>query len=322
LLKNLGLKVENKIKNIIFREKISSPYFLKERRKNMNYNKKTFFLFVTPIVTAFVMVVLIPLIIGVYYSFTEWNGRMDQIPNFIGLRNYVTAFNDPGFMKAFFFTVKFTIVSVISINTIGFGLALLVTRKLKISNFMRTIFFMPNLIGGLILGFIWQFIFIGVFQTIATNFNLSFFNGWLSNERTGFWGLVIIMVWQMSGYLMIIYIAALQNIPKELLEAAEIDGANGWQRTKNIIFPMVAPAFTISLFLTLANSFKLFDQNLSLTNGGPGGSTEMLALNIYKTAYTFTNYGGAQAKAVIFFILVAGITLVQVYFNKKREVEM
>jgi len=288
----------------------------------MNYNKKTFYIFTGPILIAFFMVVLIPLIIGVYYSFTEWNGRMDQIPNFIGFKNYIDIIKDEGFRKAFFFTAKFTIVSVIVINTIGFSLALLVTKKLKISNFMRTIFFMPNLIGGLILGFIWQFIFMGVFQYISEITGWTFFAGWLSNANTGFWGLVIIMTWQMSGYLMIIYIAALQNIPKSLIEAAEIDGASGWAKTRHIIFPMVAPAFTISMFLTLANSFKLFDQNLSLTNGGPGGATEMLALNIYKTAYTFTNYGEAQAKAVVFFLLVAAITMVQVYTNKKKEVEM
>jgi len=288
----------------------------------MNYGKKWFWLFVGPILFAFLMVVVVPMCFGVYYSFTEWNGRMDQIPEFIGLANYLKIFKDQNFLRAFWFTVKFTVASVVVINIIGFGLALLVTRKLKISNFMRTIFFMPNLIGGLILGFIWQFIFMGVFQSIGESTGLSFLQGWLSNERTGFWGLVIIMTWQMAGYLMVIYIAALQNIPKELIEAAEIDGANGWQRVKNIIFPMVAPAFTVSLFLTLSNSFKLFDQNLSLTGGGPGGQTEMLALNIYKTAFTFSEYGQGQAKAVVFFLVVAAITLVQVYINKKREVEM
>ena len=181
---------------------------------------------------------------------------------------------------------------------------------------------MPNLIGGLILGFIWQFIFVGVFQTIGETFKINFLQGWLSDDKTGFWGLVIILTWQMAGYLMVIYIAALQNIPSELIEAAEIDGANSWEKTRHIIIPMVAPAFTISIFLTLANSFKLFDQNLALTNGGPGNATEMLALNIYKTAFTFSKYGEAQAKSIVFFIVVAGITLVQVYFSKKKEVEM
>lgn len=288
----------------------------------MKYNKKWFWLFVLPILTAFTIIVIVPLITGIYYSFTQWNGRVDQIPKFIGFKNYISVFGDEGFRNAFIFTTKFTIISIIMVNTVGFSLALLVTRKLKMSNFMRTIFFMPNLIGGLILGFIWQFIFIGVFQTLGELFNLNFLQGWLSDEKTGFWGLIIILTWQMAGYLMVIYIAALQNIPKELIEASEIDGANAWERVKHIIIPMIAPAFTISIFLTLANSFKLFDQNLALTNGGPGNATEMLALNIYKTAFTFSKYGEAQAKSIIFFILVAGITLVQVYFSKKKEVEM
>lgn len=288
----------------------------------MRYDKKWFWLFVLPVLVAFSVVVLIPLITGIYYSFTAWNGRVDQIPKFIGLKNYLSVFKDENFLNAFIFTTKFTVVSIIIVNTVGFSLALLVTRKLRMSNFMRTIFFMPNLIGGLILGFIWQFIFVGVFETIGETFKINFLQGWLSDDKTGFWGLVIILTWQMAGYLMVIYIASLQNIPKELIEASEIDGANSWEKTRHIIIPMVAPAFTISIFLTLANSFKLFDQNLALTNGGPGNATEMLALNIYKTAFTFSKYGEAQAKSIIFFLVVAGITLVQVYFSKKKEVEM
>lgn len=288
----------------------------------MRYSKKWFWLFVLPILFAFTVVVIVPLVTGIYYSFTEWNGRVDQVPNFVGLKNYVSVFKDEGFLNAFIFTTKFTLVSIVIVNVVGFSLALLVTRKLKMSNFMRTIFFMPNLIGGLILGFIWQFIFVGVFQTIGKHLNILSLQGWLSNEKTGFWGLVIILTWQMAGYLMVIYIAALQNIPSELIEAAEIDGANSWERTRHIIIPMVAPAFTISIFLTLANSFKLFDQNLALTNGGPGNSTEMLALNIYKTAFTFTKFGEAQAKSIIFFLVVAVVTLFQVYLGKKKEVEM
>ena len=288
----------------------------------MRYSKKWFWLFVLPILFAFTVVVIVPLVTGIYYSFTEWNGRVDQVPNFVGLKNYVSVFKDEGFLNAFIFTTKFTLVSIVIVNVVGFSLALLVTRKLKMSNFMRTIFFMPNLIGGLIVGFIWQFIFVGVFQTIGEHLNILSLQGWLSNEKTGFWGLVIILTWQMAGYLMVIYIAALQNIPSELIEAAEIDGANSWERTRHIIIPMVAPAVTISIFLTLANSFKLFDQNLALTNGGPGNSTEMLALNIYKTAFTFTKFGEAQAKSIIFFLVVAVVTLFQVYLGKKKEVEM
>ncbi|MGL4392184.1 MAG: carbohydrate ABC transporter permease [Fusobacteriaceae bacterium] len=288
----------------------------------MGYNKKWFCFFVAPVCFAFLVVVIIPLIVGVYYSFTAWNGRIDQVAKYVGLSNYFESFLDEGFRAAFIFTAKVTVAAVILINAIGFGLALLVTRKLKISNFLRTVFFMPNLIGGLILGFIWQFIFVGVFQTIGEIFNIEFLQGWLSNTKTGFFGIVIILTWQMAGYLMVIYIAALQNIPKELIEAAQIDGANNYARIRHVIFPMVAPAFTVSIFLTLANTLKLFDQNLALTNGAPGNGTEMLALNIYKTAFVFLDFGKAQAKSVIFFLVVAIITLIQVYFNKKREVEI
>ncbi|WP_250674137.1 sugar ABC transporter permease [Paraclostridium ghonii] len=286
-----------------------------KRKHNM-----TFWFFVGPSLIAFCLVVLIPLILGIYYSFTDWNG-IGSSSNFTGFENYIKAFSDEGFRNAFFFTVKFTIASVLAINTIGFFLALLVTRESKISNLLRTIFFMPNLIGGLILGFIWQFIFVNVFNSIGQSLGQEWMMGWLSNSTTGFWGMVIIMAWQMAGYVMVIYIAGLQNVPPELNEAAKIDGASLWQRVRLITFPMIRPAFTISLFLTLSNSFKLFDQNLALTNGGPGDATQMLALNIYKTAFSYNKMNIAQAKAVIFFVLVAVITLVQVYITKKDEVE-
>lgn len=181
---------------------------------------------------------------------------------------------------------------------------------------------MPNLIGGLILGFVWQFIFTNVFSHVGGVLGLDFLQGWLATTATGFWGLVIVMTWQLSGYMMIIYIAALQNIPKSLIEAAEIDGATSWQKLTGITIPLVAPALTIGLFLTLSNSFKLFDQNLSLTGGGPFNSTEMLALNIFRTAFVFSQFGRAQAKAVVFLIVVAIITLTQIYFSKRKEVEM
>ncbi len=280
----------------------------------------TFWLFVGPILAVFTLVILIPLFFGIYYSFTDWNGIRSHT-NWIGFANYITAFKDPSFRNSFLFTAKFTMVSVIVINSIGFGLALLVTTGMKGNNLLRTIFFMPNLIGGLILGFIWQFIFTQVFADIGNILNQKWLLGWLSDGTTGFFGLVILMSWQMSGYLMVIYVAALQNIPPELMEAAEIDGASAWQRIKNITFPLVAPAFTVSLFLTLSNSFKLYDQNLSLTAGGPANSTQMLAMNIYNTAFKFNQMGIAQAKAVVFLIIVGGVTLTQVYFSKKNEVE-
>lgn len=278
--------------------------------------------FVFPILFAFIIVVIIPMFMGIYYSFTDWNGIINDA-NWVGLNNYIEVLkNDKDFIDSFVFTAKFALVSVLAINFIGFGLALLVTRNSKLNNVLRSIFFMPNLIGGLILGFVWQFIFTKAFDSIGGKLGLSFLEGWLSTTSTGFWGLVILMSWQLSGYMMIIYIAALQSIPESLKEAAKIDGANALQRLKNIIIPLVAPAFTVGLFLTLSNSFKLFDQNLSLTNGGPHNSTQMLALNIYKTAFTFNKFGLAQAKAVMFLITVAVITLTQIYYSKKREVEM
>ncbi|MBP3907197.1 MAG: sugar ABC transporter permease [Peptostreptococcaceae bacterium] len=277
--------------------------------------------FVGPSLFAFSLVIIIPLILGIYYSFTDWNGISSTI-NWVGFENYIEAFSDTGFKQSFIFTAKFTVVAVLVINAIGFSLALLVTRESRISNLLRTIFFMPNLIGGLILGFIWQFIFVNVFNGLGDVLGQTWLMGWLSNETTGFWGMVIIVAWQMAGYVMVIYVAGLQNVPPELNEAAKIDGANVLQRVRLITFPMIRPAFTVSLFLTLSNSFKLFDQNLALTNGGPGNATQMLALNIYQTAFSYNKMSLAQAKAVIFFVLVAIITLVQVYVTKKGEVEM
>lgn len=288
----------------------------------MKKSKLWFSLFVGPILLAFLMVVIIPMISGVYFSFTNWNG-IENNATWVGLANYKQVFNkESGFIPAFIFTAKFAIASIIAINLFGFSLALLVTRGMKISNILRSVFFMPNMVGGLILGFIWQFIFTKAFSWVGTKLGIEFLKGWLATSTTGFWALVILMSWQMSGYMMIIYIAALQGIPESLNEAAEIDGANGFQRLRHITLPLVAPAFTVGLFLTLSNSFKLFDQNLSLTGGGPFNSTQMLALNIYNSAFTFNQFGLAQAKAVIFLITIAVISLTQLYFSKKKEVEM
>lgn len=288
----------------------------------MKQSKTWFSVFVGPVFLSFAIVVIIPMFLGIYYSFTNWNG-INNNATWIGLSNYIEVFtDDKQFFDAFIFTAKFTVVSVFLINIIGFSLALLVTKIKKFSGVYRSIFFMPNLIGGLILGFIWQFIFINAFGYIGKTMGWEFLTGWLSNETTGFIGLAILMSWQMSGYMMVIYIAAIQNIPESLIEAAEIDGATAIQRLKNITIPLVAPAFTIGIFLTLSNSFKLYDQNLSLTGGDPAHTTEMLAMNIYNTAFVFRDMGIAQAKAVIFLIVVSGITLTQMYFSKKKEVEM
>lgn len=288
--------------------------------KKLGKNGLFFWLFLAPVLIALIMVVVIPLLYGVYYSFTNWDGI--NTPVFAGISNYMQLLGDEGFRNALWFTTKFAVVSIVLINAIGLGLALLVTQKLKGSNIMRTVFFMPNLIGGLILGFIWQFVFIQGFDAIGQAVGTEALQGWLSTTRTGFWGLVILTAWQMSGYIMIIYIAHLEGIPEDLVEAAQIDGANVFQRFRHIIFPLVAPAFTVSMFLTLSNSFKLYDQNLSLTGGAPYNSTQMVAMNIYNTAFLENKMAYAQSKALIFFIIIAVISLTQVYYNKKREVEM
>lgn len=254
---------------------------------------------------------------GLFYSFTDWDGL--SFTKVVGFKNYMALLQDKAFGNAFWFTVAFVIVTVILLNVIGLGLALLVTQKFKGNNFLRAIFFMPNMIGGLILGFIWQFIFTQGFSALGSALHMTVFQNWLTNSLTGFWGLVIVTVWQMSGYIMIIYIAYLQNIPSEVIEAAEIDGASAWQRFTRITFPMIAPAFTVCMFLTLSNGFKIYDQNLSLTNGGPYNSTQMLAMDIVNTAYNSSDFALAEAKAMVFFLIVAAISLVQVFYNRKRE---
>lgn len=286
----------------------------------MKYQNKTwFYLFCAPVVIALIAVVVAPFIFGFYYSFSDWNGVSEA--SVVGFKNYATLFSDSGFWSSIWFTVKFAVVAIILINVIGLGLALLVTSKFKGSNLLRTIFFMPNLIGGLILGFIWQFIFINAFSAVGSSLGLDGLKTWLSTTQTGFWALVIVMCWQMSGYIMVIYISYIQGVDESLLEAADLDGATAWQKFWNVKFPLIMPGFTVSLFMTLSNCFKLYDQNLSLTGGGPYNSTQMVAMNIYNTAFVENKMGYAQAKAIIFFLFVAIISLTQVYVTKRKEVE-
>ena len=286
----------------------------------MKNRSVSFWLFLVPTLTALALVVFVPFIYGFVFSFTDWNGLTAK--EFVGIGNYIEVFKDQNFLNSLWFTIKFAVVSIILVNVIGLGLALLVTQHMRSSNALRTVFFMPNLIGGLILGFIWQFIFVSAFDAVGGALGIESLQGWLSTAETGFWGMVILNVWQYAGYIMIIYIAYLESVPQELLEAAEIDGASAIQRFWRVKFPLVAPAFTISLFLTLSNAFKMYDQNLALTNGGPFKSTEMVAMEIYNTAFSGYDMAFAQAKAVIFFILVAAVALTQVYYNKKREVDL
>lgn len=287
--------------------------------KKKSKSNRGFWMFIAPSLFALVMVVLIPFIIGIYYTFTNWNGANPNY-NFVGFSNYIGLIKDVQFLYSFKITIIYTIASVISINLIGFGLAYFVTRNLKTKNFLRTGFFMPNLIGGLILGFIWQFLFNSVFTSIGSQLGSTLLSTSMLQESTpAIIAMLIVSAWQYAGYIMVIYVAALENVPIDLIEASKIDGANGIQSFKHITLPMVAPSITVCLFLTIANSFKLFDLNFSLT---PLKTTEMLSLNIYKEAFVSNNMGVGQAKAIIFFIFVTAISITQVYFTKKKEVEL
>lgn len=282
--------------------------------------RRYFLIFVLPTLAAFAIGFIYPFFQGIYLSFCDF--VITSNAEFVGLDNYVTALQDPSFLNAFWFTIMFVVVSVILINVLAFAIAYVLTLGIRGSNIFRTVFFMPNLIGGIVLGYIWQLIFDGILKNYGTSIVL--------NETFGFWGLVILMCWQQAGYMMIIYIAGFQAIPGDLYEAARIDGATKPQILTKITIPMMAPSITICTFLTLTNSFKLFDQNLALTGGQPieviGGQmvykTQMLALNIYQTFYQNNNFRGVgQAKAVIFFVVVAVIALAQLYFTRKREVQ-
>ena len=259
--------------------------------------KKYFPAFVLPTFISFTVVFLVPFLMGIYLSFTEFTTV--ESATWIGFENYIRAFTkDENFLNALWFTIKFTIVSVITINVFAFALALLLTKALKGTTFFRTVFFMPNLIGGIVLGYIWNLLInaiLGVF-----GFDITY------DADYGFWGLVFLLNWQLIGYMMVIYIAGLQNVPRELKEAAKIDGASSISILRNITIPIVMPSVTICLFLTLTNSFKLFDQNLALTGGAPARETSMLALDIYNTFYGRIGWQGVgQAKAVVFFLIVA-----------------
>lgn len=274
--------------------------------------KKWFPIFVLPTLAAFTIVFAVPFILGLGLSFTEFTTVLDA--KWVAFANYVKAFSNRDFLNALWFTVKFTVVSVITINVISFGLAALLTKGFKGTNIFRTVFFMPNLIGGIVLGYIWQLIINGILQNIGVTITY--------DAKYGFWGLVFMMNWQLIGYMMIIYIAGIQNIPSDLQDASKVDGANRRQTLRHVTLPLVMPSITICLFLTITNSFKLFDQNLALTAGAPSKQTAMLALDIYNTFYGKIGWEGVgQAKAVIFFIIVAAISFAQLIYTRNKEVE-
>lgn len=278
-------------------------------------------IFVLPTVVAFCIGFIYPFLHGIYLSFCRFKTIGDA--EFVGFSNYQRALADPGFLHAFWFTALFAAVAVLAINLLAFAVAYVLSGGMRGAHAFRTVFFMPNLIGGVILGYIWQLIFNGILQSYGTNIKL--------NAHFGFWGLVILLCWQQIGYMMIIYISGLNSIPEALYEAARVDGASRGQILRRVTLPMMMPSITICTFLTLTNAFKLFDQNLALTAGEPGlatagggtvYTTEMLALNIYQTFYRNANTRGVgQAKAVIFFLLVAILALVQLYVTRRKEVQ-
>ena len=272
---------------------------------------KYFLFFIGPTLIAFAIAFIIPFLMGVVLSFTHFTTMADV--QWVGIKNYIQAFSNPDFVNALGFSALFTVVSVIIINVTAFFLALLLTRGYRGTNVFRTMIFMPNLIGGIVLGYIWQFIINGFLSVFGVTITV--------DPKYGFWGLVILSNWQFIGYMMIIFIAGIQNVPNDVLEAAKIDGAGPLTTLGKIIVPLVMPSITITLFMTITNSFKMFDQNLALTAGLPGKRTAMLALDIFNTFYSRAGWEGVgQAKALMFFVMVVIISMVQISITRKREV--
>ena len=277
--------------------------------------------FALPGILVFLAVVIGPFIYGFYLTLTDWDG-VKQVKNMVGAANYIEVFKDTAFWSSMGLTLKYVFLSVVLVNLVAFVLAYILTNGLKGQNFFRTGFFTPNLIGGVVLGFIWQF----VFSRVLVNFGEStgwgiFSSSWLSDPNKAFWSLVIVTVWQLSGYMMLIYIAGFTGLSADILEAASIDGATGFQRLNKVIIPLMAPSFVVCLFLTLSRAFMVYDINLTLTGGEPYGTTRLVAMHVYEKAFTARNYGVGQAEALILFVIVAIISGIQIYAGKKKEVE-
>jgi raffinose/stachyose/melibiose transport system permease protein len=286
-------------------------------------------LFVAPCVFAFTMVIIIPFFFGLYFSMTDWNGVNNAV-NFVGFKNFQSLFSSPDFLYSFLITIAYTIINIVFVNIVSFSLSLMVTSKLRRRNFYRAGFFVPYLIGGIVLGYIWQFILNNILVDFGNILSIKILQtSFLSLPHTVIWTMAAVNTWQYAGYIMLIYVASIQSIPASLMEAANVDGANYITRVFHILIPMMANAFTISLFLTLTTSFKQFDMNLTLTNGGPATrfldvpvkASQLLAMNIFNTA-TANRMAEAQAKAVVLFFVLLVISLIQVSANKKKEVEM
>lgn len=288
-----------------------------------NHRKIIQVLFLLPLLVTFLFTVILPFLVGIYYSFTDWNGV--KLTEFVGFRNYVMIFQAMDYVYSFLVTFVFTMINMLLVNVLAFGLALLCTSSVRGRNVYRAAFFMPNLIGGIVLGYVWQFMFNRVFtELIAGSSSM------LANPKLAVLAIVIVSTWQYAGYIMMIYVTGIQGLPRDVMEASAVDGAKGLQKLRRITIPMIANTFTVCLFLTLVNSFKQFDLNYTITNGGPSTmfagkatfSTEFLALDIYKTAIVNNSYAFGQSKAVIFFLLLAIVSLTQVALNKRKEVEL
>ncbi len=281
----------------------------------MKIKKGWYALFTLPLMLVFFTVVVIPFLIGIGYSFVKWDGFAKHAAVFVGFANYAALFKDTRFLHSVGRTVLFTIITVITVNVSGLAFALIVTTKLKVRNAARAMLFMPYLIGGLILGYIWKSVFSEFFLSIGLG-------NWLTDAGKSIIAMIIVTTWQMAGYVMIIYITGIMAISDDVIEAAQVDGANYWQTFLNIRFPLLMPSFTINLFLTLSNCFKVYDVNISLTGAGPANQSEMFSLNVFNEIFSLNNFGYGQAKAIVFFLIIAAVTLVQVSITKKKEVQM
>ncbi len=282
---------------------------------------KTYLIFAGPTSFVFFTVIIIPFVFGIFLTLTNWNGLSADY-SFVQLENYVKVIQDQAYWQSFLLTLKYVFYTVIFVNVIAFTLAYLLTSGMKGQNFLRAGFFTPNLIGGVVLGLIWRFVFSNVLVYFGEITGLVIFSkSWLSHPDNAFWTLVIVSTWQYSGYMMLIYIAGFMGVPKDVVEAATIDGANSFQKIKSVIIPLMIPSFVISVFLTLQRTFLVYDVNLALTKGGPFKSTELISMHVYKKAFLAQEYALGQSQAFFLFLLVAGITFFQVYFSKKLEVE-
>jgi raffinose/stachyose/melibiose transport system permease protein len=289
--------------------------------KGLGNRLRSRLLFTGPTLFAFITVIIVPFLYGIYLTFTNWDG-ISTSHGLIGFQNYASVFKDAEFWKSFGLTLKYVLFTVILTNVIAFLLAYVLTKGLKGQSIFRAGFFLPNLVGGIVLGFIWQFIFNNVLVYLGKNAGIGFFSSsWLSDPDKAFWALVIVTVWQYAGYMMVIYVAGLMGVPNDILEAASIDGASGWTKLRKMVLPLMVPSFIVCIFLSLQRGFMVYDVNIALTKGGPFKSTELVSMHVYEKAFLSRDYGVGQAEAFVLFLLVAAITLLQVYFSKKMEVE-